>query len=93
MSANIEIVSEQNEDGVYLVQFKTKMLAVFTYYVESDGEAYIVDPTYDYLAYRDFIAKRGTTLKYVVLTHYHADFIGGHTEFKVPVVMGPGSKR
>jgi glyoxylase-like metal-dependent hydrolase (beta-lactamase superfamily II) len=55
------------------------MLAIFTYYVESDGEAYIVDPTYDYLAYRDFIAKRGATLKYVVLTHYHADFLGGHT--------------
>lgn len=62
-----------------MVQFKTKMLAIFTYYVESDGEAYIVDPTYDYLAYRDFIAKRGATLKYVVLTHYHADFLGGHT--------------
>ncbi len=53
----------------------------------------MIDPTYDYLAYRDFIAKRGTTLKYVVLTHYHADFISGHTEFKVPVIMGPGSKR
>lgn len=69
------------------------MLAVFTYYVESDGEAYIVDPTYDNFIYRDFIIKRNATLKYIVLTHYHADFISGHTEFNVPVVMGPGSKR
>jgi hydroxyacylglutathione hydrolase len=69
------------------------MLAVFTYYVESDGEAYIIDPTYDYLIYRDYVAKRGATLKYVVLTHYHADFVAGHTEFNVPIVMGPNSKR
>ncbi len=69
------------------------MLAVFTYYVESDGEAYIIDPTYDYLIYRDYVTKRGTNLKYVVLTHYHADFVAGHMEFNVPIVMGPNSKR
>lgn len=55
------------------------MLAVFTYYVESYGEAYIIDPTFDYLCYKLFTEKRGATLKYVVLTHYHADFIAGHT--------------
>jgi hypothetical protein len=52
MSSSIQIVSEQQEAGVYIAQFKTNMLAVFTYYVESDGEAYIIDPTYDYLVYR-----------------------------------------
>ena len=68
------------------------MLAVFTYYVESNNQAYLIDPTFDYLVYKEFIDKRGTALKYVVLTHYHADFLAGHTEFKVPVIMGPGSK-
>ena len=93
MSSSIEIVSEQTEKGVYIVQFKTKMLAVFTYYVESQKQAYLIDPTYDYLVYKEFIDKRGATLKYIVLTHYHADFVSGHTEFKVPVVMGPSAKR
>ncbi len=69
------------------------MLAVFTYYVESDGQAYIIDPTYDYFVYRDFIIKRGATLKYVILTHYHADFISGQNEFNVPVIMGLGAKK
>lgn len=68
------------------------MLAVFTYYVESNKEAYLIDPTYDYIIFQNFIEQRGATLKYVVLTHYHADFIAGHTEFKVPIIMGPGSK-
>ena len=76
-----------------MAQFKTKMLAVFTYYVESNGEAYLIDPTFDYMAYKEFLEKRGAVLKYVVLTHYNADFISGNTDFKVPVVMGPGSKR
>ena len=53
----------------------------------------MIDPTYDYTVYKEFIHKRGATLKYVVLTHYHADFIAGHREFNLPVVMGPGSKR
>ena len=36
MSSNIQLVSEFEEKGVYIAQFKTNMLAVFTYYVESD---------------------------------------------------------
>jgi len=27
------------------------------------------------------------------LTHYHADFLAGHTQFGVPIIMGPTSKR
>ena len=93
MSSNIEIVTEHTEKGVYIAQFKAKFISIFAYYVESQGECYLIDPTYDHIAYKDFIAKRGSTLKYVLLTHYHADFIGAHTEFKVPVIMGPGAKR
>ena len=62
-----------------MAQFKTKMLAVFTYYIESNKEAYIIDPTFDSLIFSEFVEKRGATLKYVVLTHYHADFLSGHT--------------
>ena len=36
---------------------------------------------------------KGSKLKYVFLTHYHADFLSGHTEFKVPIVMGPSATR
>jgi len=36
---------------------------------------------------------RKAVLKYVFLTHYHADYLSGHTEFKVPIVMGPSAAR
>jgi hydroxyacylglutathione hydrolase len=29
----------------------------------------------------------------VLLSHYHADYLSGHTQFNVPIGMGPGSKR
>ena len=29
----------------------------------------------------------------MLLSHYHADYISGHNEFKVPVVMGPMASR
>lgn len=66
---------------------------MFTYYVESRGEAILIDPTLDTLVYRQLLETRKATLKYVFLTHYHADFLSGHLEFKVPIVMGHGSKR
>lgn len=39
------------------------------------------------------LGKRHANLKYIFLTHYHADYLSGHTEFKVPIVMGPDSTR
>lgn len=47
----------------------------------------------DTKTYSDFIAKRESTLKFVALTHYHADYLSGHVEFNVPIVMGPNSTR
>lgn len=93
MDAKISISTEQSGNGFYIAQFKTAELAVFTYYVESKGESILIDPPFDTLKLREFIQKRSSTLKYVFLTHYHADFLSGHNEFKVPIVMGKGSKR
>ena len=93
MDAKISISTEQTGNGFHLAQFKTAELTVFTYYVESKDECILIDPPYDTLILREYIQKRNTTLKYVFLTHYHADFLSGHNEFKVPIVMGKGSKR
>lgn len=91
---DLEVVTEQEGPGFYLAQFKTSELAIFTYYVESDKEAVIIDPTFNTRGYHQFITKRNSHLKYVLLTHYHADFISGHLEFHgVPIVMGPSSIR
>ena len=87
------LTTEQEANGVYVAQFKTADLAIFSYYVEAeDKSAYIIDPTFDTKVYKDLLVQRGSTLKYIVLTHFHADFLSGHTAFGVPVIMGPRSK-
>ena len=52
----------------------------------------IIDPTYDTKTYRELISDRKSKLKFTALTHYHADFLSGHTEFDVPIIMGPHGK-
>ena len=87
------ITTEQEGNGFYIAQFKTADLAIFSYYVESDKLAYIIDPTFDTKVYEDILAKRGAKLESILLTHYHADFISGHTQFKVPIIMGETAQR
>ena len=82
MDAKNSIVTEQ---GYYVAQIKTADLAIFSYYVESNKEAILIDPTLDTSLYKDIIAKRHSTLKYVLLSHYHADYLSGHTQFNVPI--------
>lgn len=53
----------------------------------------MIDPTFDVQVYKDLLDKRKAKLKYVVLTHYHADYLSGHTQFEVPIIMGPTGKR
>lgn len=91
MDSKVSVVTEQTGDGFYIAQFKTNELAIFSYYVESNKEALLIDPLYDVKTYSDFISNRKSTLKYVALTHYHADYLSGHTQFKVPIVMGENS--
>jgi hydroxyacylglutathione hydrolase len=61
--------------------------------VESNKECLLLDPVFDVRTYHEFILKRQTKLKYVALTHYHADYLSGHTEFKVPIIMGANSTK
>ncbi len=93
MDIKSTIVTEQEGNGFYVAQFKTADLAIFSYYIESAAEAVLIDPTVDGTVYKELIAKRNSTLKMVLLSHYHADYLSGHNQFNVPVGMGPGSKR
>jgi hydroxyacylglutathione hydrolase len=93
MDSKLTLVTEQTGDGFYVAQFKTSELAIFSYYVESNKESLLLDPVFDVKTYTEFITKRHSHLKYVALTHYHADYLSGHTEFKAPIVMGASSAR
>ncbi len=61
-------------------QFYLGCLAHASYLIGSNGEAAIVDPQRDVDEYLAEAQKRGLTIKYVIETHLHADFVSGHRE-------------
>ena len=78
---------------MYIEQLYTNCLAEAAYYIESNGEAAIIDPLRETDPYVDLAAKRGTKIKYVFETHFHADFVSGHIDLarmvNAPIVYGP----
>src|SRR5687767_15302025 len=61
-------------------QFYLGCLAHASYYIGSEKEAAIVDPQRDVQQYLDEAEANGQTIKYVIETHSHADFVSGHLE-------------
>jgi hydroxyacylglutathione hydrolase len=74
-------------------QLYTTCLAQAAYYIESDGEAAIIDPLRDYDAYIEMANNNGAKIKYVFETHFHADFVSGHIDLAkqtgASIVYGP----
>src|SRR5215510_10581776 len=65
---------------MYFKQFYLGCLAHASYLIGSDNEAVVVDPQRDVEQYLDEAAVQGLTIKYVIETHLHADFVSGHIE-------------
>ena len=61
-------------------QFYLNCLAHASYLIGSRGEAAIVDPQRDVDQYLDEALRRGLTIRYIIETHLHADFVSGHRE-------------
>lgn len=61
-------------------QFYLGCLAHASYYIGSENEAAIVDPQRDVQQYLDEAEANGQTIKYIIETHSHADFVSGHIE-------------
>lgn len=74
-------------------QIYTGCLAQGAYYIESNGEAAIVDPLREVQPYIDMAEKRGAKIKYIFETHFHADFVSGHVDLAkktgATIVYGP----
>ncbi len=74
-------------------QIYTGCLAQGAYYVESDGEAAIIDPLREIQPYIDKAQKRNSKIKYIFETHFHADFVSGHVDLAkktgAKIVFGP----
>ena len=78
---------------MYVQQLYTNCLAEAAYYIESEGEAAIIDPLRETEPYIALAESRGATIKYVFETHFHADFVSGHIDLSrkvnAPIVYGP----
>lgn len=74
-------------------QIYTGCLAEAAYYIESEGEAVIIDPLRETKPYLEKLEKEGAKLKYIVETHFHADFVSGHIDLAkktgATIVFGP----
>ena len=81
---------------MFIQQLYTKCLSEAAYYIESNGEAAIIDPLRDIDAYTALAKERKTTIKYIFETHFHADFVSGHLELQkatgAPIIYGPGAE-
>lgn len=76
-------------------QIYTGCLAEAAYYIESNGEALIIDPLRETQPYIDRAEKDGAKIKYIFETHFHADFVSGHIDLAkktgAKIVYGPTS--
>ena len=74
-------------------QIYTGCLAQGAYYIESNGEAAIIDPLREVQPYLNMAEERGAKIKYIFETHFHADFVSGHIDLAkktgAPIVFGP----
>ena len=77
-------------------QIYTGCLAQGAYYIESEGEAVVIDPLREVAPYLERANKSGAKIKFVFETHFHADFVSGHLDLSkktgATIVYGPTAK-
>ena len=74
-------------------QLFTGCLAEMAYYIESNGEAAIIDPLRETDPYIRMAEADKAEIKYIFLTHFHADFVSGQYDLAqktgATIVFGP----
>jgi hydroxyacylglutathione hydrolase len=80
---------------MFIEQIYTNCLAEAAYYIESEGQAIIIDPIRETEPYLKKLTERNASLKYVFETHFHADFVSGHIDLanrtRATIVYGPNA--
>ncbi len=87
----MEIITE----NFTIIQLSTSCLSQFAYYIESDKEAVIIDPLRETHTYLNILQQRKAKLKFIIETHFHADFVSGHSSLSnltnSKIIFGPNS--
>ena len=80
---------------MFIQQIYTNCLAHAAYYIEDGKEAVVIDPLRDPEPYLKLARERGAHIRYVLETHFHADFVSGHIDLAnktgANIVYGPGA--
>src|SRR5207237_1955010 len=78
---------------MFVKQLYTNCLSEAAYFIESEGEAAVIDPLRDIEEYLLLAKERNASIKYIFETHFHADFVSGHLDLSKqtnpPIVYGP----
>lgn len=81
---------------MFIKQLYTNCLSEAAYFIESDGEAAVIDPLRDTHHYTALAKERNARISYIFETHFHADFVSGHIDLSnetgAPIIYGPGAK-
>ena len=81
---------------MFVKQLFTGCISEYAYYIESNGEAAVIDPLRDIDDYLQLAKERNATIKYIFETHFHADFVSGHLDLAAAtgasIVYGPNTK-
>lgn len=76
-------------------QIYTGCLFQGAYYIESNGEAAVIDPLREVSEYLNLAKSSNSKIKYIFETHFHADFISGHITLSKktnsPIIFGPNA--
>ncbi len=76
-------------------QMFTGCLAEMAYYVSDNGEAAIIDPLRETAPYIEMAEADGAKIKWIFLTHFHADFVSGQVDLAkktgATIVFGPNA--
>jgi hydroxyacylglutathione hydrolase len=74
-------------------QIYTGCLFQAAYYIESNGEAAVIDPLREVSQYIELAKSTNSKIKYIFETHFHADFISGHLTLSkktgATIIYGP----
>ena len=84
MSTLEAILTDRGIRQVNIKQYYLGCLSHSSYLITDDKTrtAAVVDPQRDIAQYLQDAANGGYTIKYVFLTHFHADFLAGHIELR-----------
>lgn len=78
---------------MFIRQLYRNCLSEAAYFIESEGEAAVIDPLRDIEEYLLLAKERNAKIKYIFETHFHADFVSGHIDLSkatsAPIIYGP----